>query len=236
MATARCDLATLRGRVIQALNAGQAGVWTTDLTTVPDTQRDDRRSNTEIDKAVLAADARVCDAICESAVNGYRPLFMAEVILTHGEQIPEHIGSIGRPLIQPYSGAEWILGHPKSADEIDSYRNDDNHLYDAITHDQSGSSLAGYFDYDAINQIFRFTGYAAKAMLATFTKTSACQAPVDYEDVDFGLALLALPKEGDSAPYVGLIGQQAVHCLREIKAGTEISPIDVPELAQIGTR
>lgn len=237
MATARVDLVTVRGRIIQALNAGQAGTWTTDLTTVPAAQADDRRNNTELDKAILAADARVCGAICESSSNGYRPLFMAEVVVTHGAEVAEGIGPIGRPLIQPYTGADYVRGVTKAADDIDSYRLNPSNLYDSIDHDQSGSSLAGYYDFDPISRVFNFTGLAAKVALAIFTKTAACQSPEAYEDTVFGLALMALPKEGDSAPFVGLIGQQALQHIREIKAGAmEVSPIDVPELAQVGAR
>lgn len=237
MATTRVDLVTVRGRVIQALNAGQASTWTTDLTTVPAAQADDRRNNTELDKAILAADAKVCSAICESATNGYRSLFMSEVVITHGVELAESIGPIGRPLIQPYSGGPWVRGVPKSADDIDSYRANAENLYDAIDHDQSGSSLAGFFDFDPISRVFSLTGLAAKVSLAAFTKTAACQSPEAYEDTVFGLSLMSLPKEGDSAPFAGLIGMQAVNHLREIKAGAmEVSPIDVPELAQVGTR
>jgi hypothetical protein len=230
MTTARCDLTVLTSRVISALNAGTAATYGTTI-------NDDRRSAGEITAAILSADARVCHAICESTENGYRTLFMSEVDLTHGEEISEPIGPIGRPKIQPYEGAEWVLGHPKSADEIDSYRANTESLYDEIDHDEEGSSLAGFFDYDPIAKAFRFTGHAAKVSIATFTKSEACQSPVAYEDTVFGLALSVLPKEGDSAPYIGLIGAQAVNHLREIKSGAmEVSPIDVPELAQVGAR
>lgn len=237
MATARCDLATIRGRVIQALNAGQAGVWTTTLATVPAANADDRRSDTELDKAILAADATVCSAICESATNGYRALFMSEVVVTHLQELDEAIGPIGRPLIQPYSGADFIRGVPRSADDIDSYRANVNSLYDSVAHNITGSSLAGYYDFDPISRVFSFTGFAAKVALAIFTKTGACQAPVAYENTVFGISLLSLPKEGDAAPYIGLIGQQAAGHLKEIKAGAqEVSPIDIPEMAQVGAR
>lgn len=237
MATPRCDLDTIRGRVIQALNAGQASTWTTTLGTVPAAEADDRRNDTEIDKAILAADARVCSAICESASNGYRPLFMSEVTVTHGTEVAEGIGPIGRPLIQPYSGADYVRGVPRSADDIDSYRQNTNNLYDAIDHDQSGSSLAGYYDFDPVSRVFSFTGYAAKVSIAVFTRTAACQAPESYEDTVFGIALTSLPKEGDSAPYLGLMGQQALQHIQEIKAGAmQVSPIDIPELAQVGAR
>lgn len=237
MATARVDLATVRGRIIQALNAGQASTWVTSLASVLAAEKDDRRSDTEIDKAILAADARVCSAICESSSNGYRPLFMAEVVVTHGAELAEGIGPIGRPLIQPYMSAAYVRGVPKSADDIDSYRLNTNDLYDSIDHDQSGSSLAGYYDFDPVSRVFSFTGLAAKVSLAVFTRTGACQSPEVYEDTVFGLALMSLPKEGDSAPFVNLIGQQALQQLREIKAGAmEVQPIDVPELAQVGAR
>jgi hypothetical protein len=52
MAVNRVDLATVRGRLIAALNAAAAGVWST---TIP-AGADLRRNDTELDKAILAAD------------------------------------------------------------------------------------------------------------------------------------------------------------------------------------
>lgn len=230
MATVRCDLTVLTKRVVSALNAATAATYTTTIA-------DDRRSAGEITDAILAADADVCSAICESATNGYRALFMSEVVVTHGQELDEAIGPIGRPLIQPYSGADYVRGVQRSADDIDSYRANTNSLYDSVAHNVTGSSLAGYYDFDPISRVFSFTGFAAKVSLAVFVKTAACQAPVAYENAVYGIALLSLPKEGDAAPYLGLIGQQAAAQLKEIKAGAmEVSQVDIPEMAQVGAR
>lgn len=216
MAITRVDIATVQGRVIAALNATTAATWSTTVIT------DDRRNLTEIQKAILAGDAQVCLAICETLGHGYRSLFLSDIEITHGAKLPDHIGPIEMLRIEPYDGATLIAGIPKDADDIDSMRVNSNDLYDTVAHDEEDSSLAGYFKI--IGDEIRYTGFSAWALLANFTRTAACQSPEAYEDAVFSLAVMNLVKEGDSAPFANLFAQQGQQYLGLIRGNAMLIP------------
>jgi hypothetical protein len=226
MTVARVDLYRMRGRVIAALNAAPAGTWT--INNSPTT--DQRRNDTEMDYAIRDADAQVCLAICETPGHGYRSLFLTDTTLTHGAMIPDHIGPIESVRIQPYTGAQFMAGRPKDADDIDSYRNDTLGLYDTVAHNITGSSLAGY--YSVIGNEIRFTGFAAKALLANFTRTTDCQSPEVYADAVLSLAVMNLVKEGDAAPFAQFFAQQGQQYLNLIRGGSMIiQPVQMAQAA-----
>lgn len=216
MTIARVDLSTMQGRVMAAINAAPAETWSTS------TVGDARRNLTEIQKAILAADAQACLAICETLGHGYRSLFLTDTEITHGAKLPDHLGPIEMLRIEPYDGATLIAGIPKDADDIDSMRVNVNDLYDTIAHDEEGSSLAGYFKI--IGDEVHYTGFSAWALLANFTPDDVCQAPASYEDAVFSLSVMNLVKEGDSAPFANIFTQQGQQYLGLIRGNAMVIP------------
>jgi hypothetical protein len=223
----------LRGRLIQALNAGQASTWTTTLASVPAWQADDRRSDTEIDKAVLAADARVCVARASTLGDGYRSLFLNDSgSIVHGAKIPDHLGPIEQVVIQHVSGGTFKAGkfdeHLELAD-IENWRENVGGIY-GINHDASGSSISGFY-IEHGSQLF-YTGSDAKCLIANVTRTSACQAPEVDEDIVFGIALGNLLKEGDAGLHAEAI-RDAREELARIEMRAQVSsPVQVAQAVE----
>lgn len=231
MAITRVTLATVAGRVISALNAGTAGTWTTTIVS----SDDPRRNQTEINNAILAADAQVCMAICETLGHGYRSLFLAESAdITHLGVIPDHIGPIEQVRIQ-YASTEATYRAGKfdkhlTLDDIERWRFNAVALYGGVAHNVTDSGLAGFYIVMG-NQVF-FTGNACRMHLANITRTGACQAPEVYEDTVFGLALGNLIKEGDRGPFTEVAVRDARMHLKLIREGRmELPPLALAEAA-----
>jgi hypothetical protein len=218
-------LATVRGRLISALNAGEAGAWST---TVPATASGDkRRSTEELTEAVLAADARVCRTIAGTLGHGYRSTFLQDSAeIEHGGLIlPTHIGPPEQVLIQATDAGVWIAGKHDEAvtlPDIERWRANAGSVYGSANHNAEGSPLAGYYVVMG-SQIF-FTGAKAKCQVAVFTKVGVCQGPMDMEDLILALAYIAVPKEGDKGRFLSLFQGYAAAGLEEIKAGAMVLP------------
>jgi len=203
MAITRCDLATVRGRLIAAVNAAPAATWATTVSS----SNDNRRNDTELTNIILAADARICQARAKRRGDGYRSLFLSlSASITNGSELPD---SLGTP--------EWILIKHATGDsdyrpgiydpfldvaDINRWRANIGSRY-GVAHDAASSVTTGFFKLIS-RQLF-YTGADAKAQIATFTRTAACQAPDTDEDMLLGLALGAAVKEGDAGPFIATI-------------------------------
>ena len=201
MAINRCSLATLTSRAISALNAGTASTYGTTIA-------DDRRASGEITAAILAADARVCRARGSNPQDELlRPLLMTlSESIPHGGLIPEHLGPVDEILIKYGAGdSDYKAGKTDASltlADIENWRSLGPTLYGAA-HNASSSAVSGYY-LKRGNQLF-YTGQDAKAYIATFTRSGACQAPDIDEDTVLGLALEDLIKEGDVGSVVGTL-------------------------------
>lgn len=201
MAITRCDLTVLTKRAVSALNAGVAAVYGTTLD-------DDRRSPGEITAAILGADARVCRARGSNPADELlRPLLLSlSASIPHAGVIAEHLGPVDQVLIKHASAdSDYKAGKTDeflTLADIEEWRALGAALYGAA-HAAADSTVAGFFIKRG-NQLF-YTGHDAKAYLATFTRTGACQAPDVDEDTVLGLALEDLIKEGDAAPVVATL-------------------------------
>lgn len=203
MAIPRCDLTTVRGRLIAAVNAAPAATWATTISAVDD----NRRNDTELDKIILAADARICAARAKRWGDGYRSLFLSlSGSIAHGTVLPDSLGPPEQILIK-YAAADtdYKAGKYDSSvtlADIERWRANVGSRYGA-SHNAANSVLSGYFRLMG-RQLF-YTGSDAKAQLATFTRTAACQAPESDEDMLLGLALGDAVKEGDTGPFIATI-------------------------------
>jgi len=203
MPITRCTLATVRGRLIAAVNAAPAATWATTISST----NDNRRNDTELDNIILAEDARICSAIAKKRGHGYRSLFLAlSASITHGSELPDSLGTPEYILIKHATGdTEYRPGlHDPSLSvgDINRWRANVDSRYGAA-HDATGSVLSGYFRLIS-RQLF-YTGSDAKAQIANFTRTGACQAPETLEAMLLGLSLGSALKEGDSGPFINTL-------------------------------
>jgi hypothetical protein len=205
MAVTRCTLSTVLGRLIAAVNAAPAATWATTVSSADD----QRHNTTELTNIVLAADARICQARAKRRGDGYRSLFLSlSASITHGSELPDSLGTPEMILIKYISAdSEYkpgIYDPSLSVADINRWRANADSRYGAA-HDASGSILSGYFQLIS-RQLF-YTGADAKAQIATFTRSGACQAPETDEDMLLGLSLGDALKEGDiGTPLATIIG------------------------------
>jgi hypothetical protein len=201
MAITRCDLATVRGRLIAALNAATAATWITSGVT------DTRRNDTELTNIILAADARICAARAARVGDGYRSLFLGlSASIAHGSTIPDHLGPIEQVTIKYVSSdSDYKAGKfdaSLSLADIERWRANTSSRYGAA-HDAASSVLSGYYIRRG-SQLF-YTGSDAKALIATFARSSACQSPETDEDMLLGLSIGDGYKEGDMGASLATI-------------------------------
>lgn len=203
MAITRCTLATVRGRLIAAVNAAPAATWATTITS----SNDNRRNDTELDNIILAADARICAARAARVGDGYRSLFLSlSASITHGGTIPDHLGPIEQVTIKHVTAdSDYKAGKFDASltlADIERWRANAGTRY-VVAHDAASSATSGFYIRRG-SQLF-YTGADAKVLIATFTRSGACQAPDTDEDMLLGLSLGDALKEGDAGPFIATI-------------------------------
>lgn len=228
MAITRVDLATVRGRLIAALNSAPASTWATTISAANDA----RRNDTELDKMILAADARVCEARASCVGDGYRSLFLSlSASIAHAGVIPDHLGPIEQVTIQLVAAGAYVAGKfdaDLTLDDIETWRANTDSRY-GVAHNAAGSVTGGYYLRRG-SQLF-YTGNDAKVQIATFVRSGACQAPETDEDLVLGLALGAALKEGDMPEQLNKLVVDAREELMYIIKKSEPSPSEVLTLA-----
>lgn len=207
MTIARCDLATVRGRLIAATNAVPASGWATTITSADDK----RRNDTELSNIILAADARICVARAKRRGDGYRSLFLSlSASITHGTELPDSLGTPEQILIKhATTDSDYrpgVFDPGLSLADINRWRANVGSRYGA-NHDAANSLTSGFFRLVS-RQLF-YTGADAKAQIATFTRSAACQAPDIDEDMLLGLSLGDALKEGDTGPFLSTLVSDA---------------------------
>ncbi len=203
MAVTRCDLATVRGRYIAAVNAATAGAWTTTVGSADDL----RRNTTEIINIILGADARICAARAARVGDGYRSLFLGDSgSIAHGGVIPDCLGPPEQFVIkQASSDPDYKAGKfddSLTLADIERWRSNTGGRYGAA-HNAAGSVLSGF--YIRRGKLLFYTGADAKCQIATFIRTPICQAPESDETMLLGLSLGDGLKEGDTGPMLATI-------------------------------
>jgi hypothetical protein len=233
MAIVRCDLTTLQGRVIAALNAAPAAAWATTIAATDDP----RHNTTEIQKAILAADTTVCKARASTLGDGYRSLFLTDSgDLTHGSVLPDHLGDIEQVRIKYVtSDSDYKAGkfdESLEVADIENWRANVGSIYGA-NHNAADSVLSGYYIVQG-DQIF-FTGHVARCQVANVVRSGACQAPDVDEDIVLGLAVGNLIKEGSMVGALATIVDNARRELAAIQGRTLPMPILQSTEAAMGT-
>lgn len=229
MAVTRCTLATVMGRMIAAVNAAPAATWVTSISST----HDGRRNDTELTNMILAADARICAARAAKVGDGYRSLFLSlSASIAHTGTIPDHLGPIEQVTIKHVSAdSDYKAGKFDASltlADIERWRANVGTRYGAA-HDAANSLLSGYYIRRG-SQLF-YTGSDAKVLIATFTRSGACQAPETDEDMLFGLALGDCLKEGDEGPFIATIVADARAQYATLVQQSEPSPSETLVLA-----
>jgi hypothetical protein len=229
MAITRCSLSVLRGRLIAAVNAAPAATWATSVTP----SDDNRRNDTELSNIILAADARVCVARASRVGDGYRSLFLSlSASITHSGTIPDHLGPIEQVTIKYVStDSDYKAGKFDASltlADIERWRANTGSRYGA-GHTAANSVLSGFYIRRG-SQLF-YTGYDAKCLLATFTRTVACQAVETDEDMVLGLAAGAALKEGDNGVFLNTLVADARAEYAALLQSSEPNPSETVVLA-----
>lgn len=220
MATVRVDYTLLLKRLTTAINAAVASTFTLTLD-------DPRRSAEEIAASGQAADDEVCTLICSSEGSGHRPLFLSDSAdLTHGATLPDRIGPIAQVRIKHVSAdSDYKAGKfdcNLSLADIERWRANVGSIYGAA-HDAANSSLSGY--YMVLGDEIYFTGYRARAKVATFTRSAGTmQSPQVYEDAVLAIAITNLVKRGDESGFASMYVQAANAYRQMISAGQMTLP------------
>jgi hypothetical protein len=133
--------------------------------------------------------------------------------------------------IQPYSGAGWITGTPRTVQQIESFRLNPSNLY-GTAHTTAGSPLSGY--YAIKNGRVYFTGYAARGYFPLLDRdTISALIPDEYETAGVCLGVGLCVKEGDNlfpiAQYYMSIGQRMLSAIASMGV---LSPMPTAEQAK----
>jgi hypothetical protein len=155
---------------------------------------DERRSIEEAVESAHLGDEDVMLAIYETsrhwARNDYAVLSAS---ITSGNPLPSHVGDIGRPQIQRWSGDAYQPGKKATHDQIVRWRaNTGTYPFDvcgALAHSAANSPLAGYFHLTEDERLY-YTGLDAKVPLCSYTRI---QRTVTDAAITSGTAALTSP-------------------------------------------
>jgi len=220
------DLTTVTKRVTEALNVCAAGTFSS---TVASTNLD--RVSTAIDEYVREAALDIAKTICANPKHVHRNSFMSgtPTALTHGSELPDMAGEGDLVEIQLVSAGAYVIGLPRTAQEIDSYRSNVSSLYNAVSHATANSPLSGY--YNISNGRIRFTGNAAQMYLPVIDRTTVTGLiPDGYEGAWFTGAMCYSLKEGDNmfpiSTYYGQMFQQQLVAIANMDIVPPAPPIE----------
>ena len=215
------DLTTVTNRVSEALNVVAAGTFSS---TVASTNLD--RNASAISEYVREGALDIAMAICSNPRHPHRNAFISSTptALTHGGELPDMAGEGDLIEIQPYAAASYIIGTPRSAQEIDDFRTNYNSVYGSLSHTTQGSPLGGY--YNISNGRIRFTGNAAQMYLPLIGRTTVTGLiPDEYEGLWFARSMHYALKEGDNMfPISTYYGQWSDRALAACASYSVVPP------------
>ena len=208
------DQIRVKKRVLEILNLADAGTYSVTLS-----PRNKTHNTLAVDDAILDAGLAVLKTIAESPASEYRRALISVVAVNHGEQLPEHIGKVAFVQIQAFDGASYRRAEQRPLARIEAYRENTLSIYDAIDHNQDGSTLGGYYDIWE-NKIY-FTGFAASVGIASVARADvATKMPEVLEHTQIGLAVENCVKAGEGNVTMEVArwhGDRARQTLAEIK-------------------
>jgi hypothetical protein len=204
------------------LNLQFPGSWSS---TVSSTNLD--RNELAVTEAVREGAMMVAMAILANKNHVHRNLFVSSspTALTHGGELPDMAGENDLIEIQPYTDADWITGVPKTMQQIDSFRANQNNFYGTLGHDVEGSPLAGYYAH-AHGRV-KFTGEAAQIYKPVIDRATVTDLiPDEYEGVWLCVSVPYALKEGDNLlPIAQTYAQMGAAGLQAITTMSVIPPM-----------
>lgn len=222
------DETTVRQRVTEILNACAPGTFSSTIAT----NYLDRNASA-IQEAVREAALMIARAICSNPNHVHRGVYVSgtPTALTHGGELPDMAGEGDLVEIQPVAAGSYIVGTPRTAQEIDSYRSNVSSLYNSVGHTTANSPLAGY--YNISQGRIRFTGNAAQMYHPTISRSTASSlVPDEYEDTWVKLSVGLCLKEGDNLLPIGTTYYNwGVADLAQVASMGTVPPVPPPERA-----
>jgi len=135
------------------------------------TVSDDRFIAEEITRAIVESESEIVRDLAESD-NAMKNFMMAwSANLTHGQTLPEHLGTVEAVQIQKYAGGTFEPGEKTTRENIRLWRANYNNIFDPLSHTTLGTTLCGYFNLT--NQTIEFTGTAAQVRICNYTPNYA---------------------------------------------------------------
>ncbi len=160
-----------------------------------------------INQAILDADAIVTKAIMENPLHPKRSAYLTAASAVNGQLLDEHLGPAGDVFI------DGSFGIRTTADNIQRWaRNAD--LFD---------NPEGYFVFEG--ERFFFNGSEATVDLCTYVRTSACQAPSEYNAVENHLTLALIFKLGGDGAMASHHLQLAMVELQSISGSADVAAV-----------
>lgn len=222
------DFTIVKNRITEILNACDPGAFSSTINT-----NYKHRNATAISEAAIEGALSIARAICSNPNHVHRGLFVgaSPTALTHGGELPDMAGEGDLVEIQPVSAGSYIVGTPRTAQEIDSYRSNVSSLYSSVGHTTANSPLTAY--YNISQGRIRFTGNAAQMYHPVISRSTVTGLiPDEYEGTWIALGVGLSVKEGDHlfsvAQYYLQFGMQELDAIASM--GT-VAPIPPPERA-----
>lgn len=178
----------------------------------------------QVKEAILAADEQVVLAILETEGHWARPDFVDwSALLNHLDEIPAHVGATGDVQILPWVGGTYVGGKSASVEEIELWRLNTNGAFGSLAHNASGNVIGGR--YTIRDEVMHLTGYRAAVKIATYARTSVCQAPAIYQLTVWATALTYLfPKEGSWLQKAAFLAGQVANQMAAIRGNLQVAP------------
>lgn len=188
------DETTVKQRCTEILNACDPGTFSATINT-----HNKHRNASVITEAVREGALMIARAICSNPNHVHRGLYVSgtPTALTHGGELPDMAGEGDLVEIQPVAAGAYIVGTPRTAQEIDSYRSNVSTLYSKTDHNATDSPLTAY--YNISQGRIRFTGNAAQMYHPVISRSTASSVvPDEYEDIWVAISAGLSMKEGDN--------------------------------------
>lgn len=223
------DRTRVINRVQEILNVVEPGTYGGALSV-----RNKTRNANAISDMVDAAGMMILRAIAERP-NEFRYQFLTDspTITVSGDPLPPHLGPLASVMITKALDDKPIEGHRLDWQRVESYRDNPSKVYDALDHDEAGSSLGGY--YDVWEDRFHFSGLSAVVQYARVPETEDVDEliPEVLENTWVRLSIGEASKVGTGgfeSAVIGEFGTKGMRDLEEFKAGGRVfKEVDIPK-------
>lgn len=201
--------------------------------------RDARRNLVEIREGIFEADELYYTTFAETVGHWARPdILSLSAAINHGQQVPEHIGELGQPLIQIYTDGPFEPMKDAEYQEIMRYRANTGvsplDTYGSLAHNVIGSQIGGYGRISEDGEYVALSGTAMKVpVVPAYSRGADLKSPLIATTglVSCSLARL-MPKEGAGASLNLIQIHQSFHnaTIEAIKANKK--PLPTLEMAE----